>query len=91
MKLLLKKGCYEVIECSRGKSRYLVKNPNLPYEKHAHFDDYKGALDFIDIVSKGILPSGRYFREAARRVLTDKAYSELRKKRKKDKCVKRKV
>jgi len=61
---------------------FIIANTNLEYKNHAHFKKLNDIYKFLNIISKGLLPHSKYWKEAARRLLTQEEYSNLRDKRK---------
>ena len=51
---------------------------------HSHFRNRKAAATCRRLLIKGIMPKQPYFRETARRVLTDDDWESLRQKKQKD-------
>lgn len=73
------KDNYKILETSRG---FVVANTNLEYKNHAHFRKLSDIYKLINILNKGLMPISKYWREAARRLLTEEEYESLRDKRK---------
>ena len=46
-------------------------------DEHSHFNKRKGCLILIKTLYQGKMPNNPYFREAARRILTDDEFSSL--------------
>lgn len=57
--------------------------------EHGHFNTEESISQFLDEICSGFLPKTAYRIESARRILTDKQFSELRPHKRKEKCVKR--
>lgn len=72
-------GKYKILQT---RNDFVVRNTELEYKKHAHFKKSKDIYKFINIISKGLLPKSSYWREAARRLLSEDEYEKLRDKRK---------
>ena len=62
---------FKVLRTSRN---YVVVNTMGGYEKHSHFDSYKGATTCIDLVLKHKIPKSRYLITAAKRLTIDDEY-----------------
>jgi hypothetical protein len=52
------------------------------YKAHAHFADIKGALECINLISRGLMPKSRYYQTACKRLLTEEQYNGLVERRK---------
>lgn len=70
-------------------SGWLVYRKGGSRKQHTHFYNETGAIAFIKLMKRGILPDSPYFAESARRVLTEKEFKELRKQKIKQKYVNR--
>ena len=78
-RVLEPKGRFNILQTSRD---YVVVNTELKYENHAHMNKLEHAIILIKLIDKGILPHSKYWRTAARRLLDNKEYSQLRVKKK---------
>lgn len=66
------------LSLTKIRSGVRVTRTDLPGDKHTHFANEETAKNFIRLIRKGIKPDNSRFQESARRVLTDKEYSELK-------------
>lgn len=73
------KGKFKILQTNRG---FVISNIEGKYKQHSHFQKLSDIYKFIDILNKGLLPKSRYWKEAARRLLTEEEYDQLRDKRK---------
>lgn len=73
-KTVYKKGRFTVLQTSTD---YVVRNDRLDYEHHSHFHNLKGAKRCIDLITRQVLPSNAWWREALRRLLTEEEYLNL--------------
>ncbi len=58
---------------------FIVKRRNSTYEQHAHFRSHSSAKNFARTMYNGIMPTSKWFKSSARRLLTEDEYKELRK------------
>lgn len=56
----------------------VVKSNNAFYNEHSHFNKYYSAVKFVKLMDKCILPKGKYFTAAARRLLTEQEFNKLK-------------
>lgn len=62
---------------------YVVIRVNGEYEQHSHFKRKSGALKLIELIRMGLMPKKPYFIKAAKRLLTEEEFKQLKIKRKK--------
>ena len=58
-------------------------------EGHSHFREKQGAEMLIELLVQGVVPSKRYFRVAAERILPQDLFNKLRTPNKKEKYINR--
>ena len=73
-KTVYKKGRFTVLQTNTD---YVVRNDRLDYKHHSHFHNLKGAKRAIDLITRSVLPSNEWWREALRRLITQEEYEEL--------------
>lgn len=56
---------------------YVVIRVNGEYDQHSHFNSKSGAKKIIELIEHKKLPTKKYFRVAARRLLTEEEYNKL--------------
>lgn len=56
---------------------YVVIRVNGEYEQHSHFKSKSGARKMIELIEHNKLPDKKYFRIAAKRLLTEEEYDSL--------------
>lgn len=64
------------------KRAYLLKREHGLYKQHAHFYCYKDADKCRKLIDANLYPKNKKFLFAMKRILTDKEFSNLNKKRK---------
>ena len=57
---------------------YVVIRINGEYQQHAHFKKSSGARKIIELIEHGKLPTKKYFIDAAKRLLTEEEFEQLR-------------
>lgn len=57
----------------------VVKINNTFYNQHSHFTTYHSAVEFVNLMEKGIMPHSEYFIVAAKRLLTEEEFNKLTK------------
>lgn len=67
LKVLRYRNTYLVVRIDKGL-----------HSQHGHFKSYHGAKEFVSLIESGYLPYSAYYRECARRLLTEKEYAELK-------------
>lgn len=67
----------------RTSRDYVVVRVGGEYKNHAHFKRRSGAEKIIKLIDKRMLPNNEYFKTAAKRLLTEEEYNQLRVKKSK--------
>lgn len=70
---------FKVIKTSRD---YVIIRDGGTYDQHGHIRNRRTVNQLIRYIELGKLPTSRYLRECARRLLTDEEYNNLQDKRK---------
>ena len=73
------KGKFKILQTNRD---FIIRNIEGKYKQHSHFQKLNDIYKFINIINKGLLPRSKYWKEAARRLLSVEEYGQLRDKRK---------
>ena len=61
------------LQIKRVSKDWLVTNG----DKHAHFKSRRGCITLVNLINSGKMPTNKYFRVAALRVLDDDQVAEL--------------
>lgn len=67
---------FSIVQTKDGKHR--VTRTDMPGDMHTHIDTEDTAKLFVKLLRCGILPDSVRLQESARRVTTEKEYSQLR-------------
>lgn len=70
-----------MIKLKKVRDGYILYNTKGGYEKHSHFRNKKSACKCRTLINKGIMPKQPYFIESARRLLSEKEFEQLKKKK----------
>lgn len=57
---------------------YIVIRINGEYKQHSHFRSKSGARKIIELIEHGKMPTKKYFIIAAKRLLTEEEFEQLR-------------
>ncbi|NLB19413.1 MAG: hypothetical protein GX829_00935 [Clostridium sp.] len=70
------RGKFKVIQI--GLSSFIVvrKYPTR-YEEHSHLSSLQGAIHLIKLIDQNHMPTSKYLRESARRILKEKEFERL--------------
>lgn len=77
---------YEVLKVNDG---YIVKNIDMGYSNHAHFDRCSGAMKCLELIKKRRYPKSEYFQIAFDRLLSKDELNRLTYSKRKEKYVNR--
>lgn len=70
---------FKIIESTkRGKPDFIVIRIGGSYEQHGHFKTREGAEKIINLIKSNKLPKNKYFRDAAKRLLTEREFENLK-------------
>ena len=62
----------------RTSHDYVVIRIGGTYDQHSHFRNKSGARKIIELLTHNQLPTKKYFKDAAKRLLTEEEYKQLK-------------
>ena len=65
-------------EIFRTNRHYIIKRKNGEYHQHSHTQTRDGCEKLLRLIVKGLLPKDDYFKQAAKRILTEEEYNSLK-------------
>jgi len=78
LKVIYYTSKYEIVQTHRNYVVRRKSNHGGTYEQHSHFKKLEHAKSFLKIIDKGLMPRSQYWMEAARRIMSEDEFNNLK-------------